>query len=365
MKILILGTLPPPKFGHSMTYDVLMSSSFADPLAGYDVGYDVKFLNMDFFSYDSNGKPTFSKIFKMIKYWIVLICVSLVWQPRYVMYNASWYLRPFWKDMLYCVTAILLGRRLVIHDHGQYVAELYLHTHGFKGKLLRWVLSHSHGAIVLGKKAKATYDGLMSLEKVFVVPGAVKPTVGVRARSGSRVKVLYFSYLSVNKGILIAFNVARIILKNYGKVDFTFAGPVENEQIERMMNELCHDYPDRVKYVGYIDSEVEKEALMKIADIFFFPTQKDVFGLVLLEAMREGLPIVASREGCIPEILNNGILVDKNNMQEFITQILRLVDDKITRDDMGRWNRKRYEKNYTVDIYGKRMIHVFKDMDGY
>ena len=167
------------------------------------------------------------------------------------------------------------------------------------------------------------------------------------------------------KSVIYGFNVARIILRNYKQVDFTFAGPVETPEIRREMEGLCFDFPDRVKYVGYIDSEVEKESLMKIADIFFFPTQREVFGLVLLEAMREGLPIVASKEGCIPDILNNGILVEKNNMQGFVTQILRLADDWSLRQWMGLENRKRYEENYTVDIYGRNMIRVFKEMNGH
>jgi len=347
-----------------------MSSSFANPLAGDagdddTIGYDVKFLNMQFFTYENHGQPTATKLINMIKYWIVLILNCLIWQPRYVLYNESWYLRPFWKDMLYCVTTILLRQRLVIHDHGQYVSELYFHLHGLKRKILKWVLDHAHAAIVLGEGAKIQYIDVMPMARVFVVPGAVKPTAGVRARSGSSVRILYFSYLSINKGILIAFQVARILLKNYQNVNFTFAGPVENDEIEKMMNELCFDYPERVHYVGYIDSEHEKESLMKIADIFFFPTQRDVFGLVLLEAMREGLPIVASREGCIPEILANGILVEKNNMQGFVAQILRLADDWSLRQWMGLENRKRYEENYTVDIYGRNMIRVFKEMNGH
>ena len=167
MKILICGTLPPPKFGHSMLYESLMASSFADPMAGDDVGYDVKLLNMHYWNYGNGGQPTLGKIFLMIKYWLIMVCVTVVWQPKYVLYNESWYPRPFWKDMLFCCTVLALRKKLVIHDHGQYVWELFHSLTGIKQRILSFVLSHIHGVIVLGEKVKSTYDGFISADKVL------------------------------------------------------------------------------------------------------------------------------------------------------------------------------------------------------
>ncbi|MCX5681887.1 MAG: hypothetical protein NT079_06455, partial [Candidatus Omnitrophica bacterium] len=56
IKILVCGVLPPPSFGHSKIYEMLMSSSFPK-------SYDVRFFNMHFWSYETNKKVTGEKIF--------------------------------------------------------------------------------------------------------------------------------------------------------------------------------------------------------------------------------------------------------------------------------------------------------------
>ena len=54
-KILICGILPPPNFGHSMMYKMLMDSKFVDE-------FDIIFLNMKFWSYKQHKKVTIYKI---------------------------------------------------------------------------------------------------------------------------------------------------------------------------------------------------------------------------------------------------------------------------------------------------------------
>jgi len=58
IKILICGILPPPYFGHSMLYKMLMASSFPN-------AFETRFLNMKFWSYATNKKVTIEKIFPL------------------------------------------------------------------------------------------------------------------------------------------------------------------------------------------------------------------------------------------------------------------------------------------------------------
>ena len=64
IKILICGILPPPNFGHSIIYKMLMASSFPD-------AFDTKFLNMQFWTYGTHKKVTIEKLFKMVKYYMI------------------------------------------------------------------------------------------------------------------------------------------------------------------------------------------------------------------------------------------------------------------------------------------------------
>ena len=99
IKILICGILPPPHFGHSMVYKMLMASSF--PAA-----FDTQFLNMQFWTYGTHKKVTMGKIFKMVKYYTMYFGILIFWRPRYILYNSSFYRMPYLKDLLFCSTGI-------------------------------------------------------------------------------------------------------------------------------------------------------------------------------------------------------------------------------------------------------------------
>ena len=165
-KILILGVLSPPNFGHRTLYQSLMSSQFVDE-------FNVKFLDMHFWEYGTDKKITILKLAKVVKYYLEFLWAVVSFRPKYVLYNISFYEMPWPKDYLFCVTAIILGRRLVIHDHGQYVAELNESLTGWSNNLFRWVLSNAVGSIVLGYKIVPTYKGLMPMHNIFVVEGGL------------------------------------------------------------------------------------------------------------------------------------------------------------------------------------------------
>lgn len=68
---------------------------------------------------------------------------------------------------------------------------------------------------------------------------------------------------------------------------------------------------------------------MKHWDVFVSSSIAETFGIVLLEAMKNGLPIVATRVGGVPDIitsLKNGLLVAKEDPESLAEAILKLVD---------------------------------------
>jgi glycosyltransferase involved in cell wall biosynthesis len=359
-KILICGVLPPPYFGHSMMYEMLMKSSFVRE-------FEVKFLNMHFWSYRTDQQVTAAKFFKLIKYYLQYLWLLVSFRPEFILYNISFYKMPFLKDFLFCATGTLLGGKVVIHDHGQYVAELLAALPGWQKKMLRWMLKRMSASIVMGEKVKGDYAGLADPGKLFVVPGVVEDTktFSVEAnRPSNMLNVLYFSYLSRSKGVFVAFEAAAIFLKNNRNAAIILAGPLENDQVAVALEKLQEQYPGQVRYLGYIEDANARAAIFRGADIFIFPTLRDVFGLVLLHAMAEGKPIVASREGTIPEIIKEGetgFLFEKGNAAQCAGAVERLLSDESLRTRLGAAGRRRFEEKYTLDRYAQAMGNIFRE----
>jgi len=72
---------------------------------------------------------------------------------------------------------------------------------------------------------------------------------------------------------------------------------------------------------------------LKASDIFLYPSLKEGFGIVVLEAMTVGLPVVIFKEIYIEEFGNN-ILV-ANNEEEFVSYVRQLVESKSFREELG------------------------------
>jgi len=364
MRILICGILPPPFFGHSMMYKMLMESKFIE-------AYDVTFMNMHFWTYGTHKKVTVSKIWKMVRYIFQYIYLILRHRPDYVLYNMSFDKMPFLKDYLFCRLGKFLGCKIVIHDMGQYVRELYDHGNDFYKGLVRKFCAMATASIVLGEGTKDKYEGFMDRKRLLAVPGCVTDSYEGEDRQKKQdgnTHVLYFSFLSRTKGVMTALKAIPEVIEKNKNVRFTFAGPFESDALKAEIDQFVREYQigPYVEFLGYVENEDRRTMVMRQSDIFIFPTHRDVFGLVLLHAMAEALPVVASIEGTIPEIVEDGetgMLFPKGAAGRLAEHILILAQDQSLREEMGQKGRARYLKMYTSDVYGQRMVEAFGEIE--
>lgn len=362
VKILVCGVLPPPRFGHSVMYEMLMMSQFPKE-------FEVSFINLHFWSYKNKNKVTITKMVKLIAYLFQYVYQLIFYRPKYVLYNISFYPMPFLKDFLFCSLGIVMGSRVVLHDHGQYVNELYQTMSPIKKKMLRWLLDHICASILMGQRTKREYDGLIDSSKLFIGEGGIDDLCGNNlgdVPSGDRLKVLYFSHLSYDKGADLAFEAAHRLLSLHTDIEFHFAGPMVEEPIIDQYTLLKKKYHDRVFDYGYVDDDETKVMLFSQSDIFIFPTRRDVFGLVLLDAMAFGMPIVAADEGNIGGILPEDqldFMFERGNVDELTAKVAFLIKDKEKRRLLSEKNRNHFLSKYTIQEYGGRMVQIFKKLD--
>jgi glycosyltransferase involved in cell wall biosynthesis len=103
---------------------------------------------------------------------------------------------------------------------------------------------------------------------------------------------------------------------------------------------------DRVQFLGHVSFE-RLAAEYRRADVFCLPSRQEGFGIVFLEAMAAGLPIVAARAAAVPEVVADGecgILVPPGDAPELASAFERLLADSAERRHLGEAGRRRVER---------------------
>jgi glycosyltransferase involved in cell wall biosynthesis len=116
---------------------------------------------------------------------------------------------------------------------------------------------------------------------------------------------------------------------------------------------------DRVHFTGFISTWQGLPELYRIARLFITASEIETQGMVLLEAAASGLPIVAVRATCIPEIVHddvNGFLAEPGDTEGLGRGITALLDDESKVARMGRASlalAQQHNNQFTIEAHEK------------
>ncbi len=116
---------------------------------------------------------------------------------------------------------------------------------------------------------------------------------------------------------------------------------------------------DRVEFMG---SRTDVTALLGKADIFVLASRFEGLPISILEAMRAGLPVVASNVGGVPELVNEetGILVVQEDVAALAEALKRLLGDPALASGMGAKGRERYEKDFRAIAMIEKTLTIYQ-----
>jgi glycosyltransferase involved in cell wall biosynthesis len=117
------------------------------------------------------------------------------------------------------------------------------------------------------------------------------------------------------------------------------------EELERVCKKMGVE--KCVRFAGFVGDVFKKALFYRAADVFVLPSAgPEIFGIVNLEAMACGVPIVASKIGGVPDIVKdgeNGLLVPPRDSEALADAIIYLLENEDMREKMGKNGRKKAE----------------------
>jgi spore coat protein SA len=191
----------------------------------------------------------------------------------------------------------------------------------------------------------------------------------LRARLGwsQRRVVLFMGRLIPDKGVHHLLNALPDLVRNDPQlllviVGGAFYGSKKTTQYARSLKNKAARWRNHVQFVSYVPHG-EVPSWFLAADVAVVPSSgREAFGLVNVEAMATGLPVVATRVGGIKEVVNDGYtgyLVDPNNIRvELIQRLLMILRNDTLRTFMGMASRKRVEDHFTWGHTAQRWLKM-------
>jgi glycosyltransferase involved in cell wall biosynthesis len=140
----------------------------------------------------------------------------------------------------------------------------------------------------------------------------------------NELKVLYVGVINENKNILTTIKSIELLRESGFQVTFTIVGRVEDQAI---FNVLAHH-----DFIEYIEPKTKEELLnlYRQNDIFVLPSVNESFGIVYLEAISQGLPVIYSKGQGFDGHFSDGEVgyrVDCFDHQEIADRIKSIADD--------------------------------------
>lgn len=289
------------------------------------------------------------------------------------------------------LTARLLGKSVVVYSHAGAGASLareffilllshvcgalpiiQLHApeiheylkHSVKCRLLRLAVAPAQALAVLTPWWQKQLTKSDINKPIFIIPNPLPAEWEHRARmprhlrpDPEKIVLLTLTRLVRGKGVDAVIEAMPFLPSKFELI-VAGDGP-QRPVLQRRVQALSMD--NRVSFTGWVSDE-DKQQLFDKADLFVLPTHYDSFGMGFLEAMANGLPVVATEWGAIPDVVPHGrcgILVKEVEPHALAQAVLALQDFQTLRR-MGEEAKRWVLERFSAEVVGRKIVAMLQ-----
>ncbi|WP_297513677.1 glycosyltransferase family 4 protein [Thermococcus sp.] len=118
----------------------------------------------------------------------------------------------------------------------------------------------------------------------------------------------------------------------------------------------------KVKFLGVVEYS-RLPLYYRASDVFVLPSLSEAFGIVLLEAMASGTPVIGTKVGGIPEIIDGcGLLVPPGNAKELANAINLVLNNQSVERRLSRLGKRRVEKVYDWNVVVRKIEALYREV---
>ena len=164
----------------------------------------------------------------------------------------------------------------------------------------------------------------------------------------------FLGRICADKGILPAIEIARragLALKVAAKVD-----PADRQYFDEQVKPVLDQSP-HVEFIGEIDDSRKQDFLGRARALLFPISWPEPFGLVMIESMACGTPVIAFNCGAVPEIMDDGLTgFVVENVDQAVAAVSRL--DEMFRPSI----RSRFEERFSAQAMAREYLGIYEKL---
>jgi N-acetyl-alpha-D-glucosaminyl L-malate synthase BshA len=234
--------------------------------------------------------------------------------------------------------------------------------------ITRYGIVQSDGVTAISHYLKAATKESFQFDDITVIPNFVCPTEYQRhpveslrrtlAPENEPLLVHVSNFRPVKRPVDCVEILARVLKKNI-KARLVMVGD-GSERVNCEHRARCLGVADACVFVGKQPKIVD---YLSASDVLLLPSEQESFGLAALEAMACEVPVVASRVGGVPEVVDDGetgFLSAVGDVEKMADDAARLLADEQFRGDMGRRARESAISRYRTDLVIPQYIEFYE-----
>jgi len=205
-------------------------------------------------------------------------------------------------------------------------------------------------------------EGPIDPDKIIILPPfplkeqqlgpEMKDKTGIRKQYGIKEKfvVLYLGQHGPHKNISPVLEGMKYVWQDIKDTALVIAGGITDytKTLKKQAAQLEKKCRGKIYFLDNFPGE-EKDAVFQMSDIFISLSEMESFGIVFVEAMNNGLPVIASKNSVARYIVDDfktGILVNPGSITEVAGAVIELLSDESVRDKYSRWARQKVKDTY-------------------
>lgn len=383
-RLLVVGPIPPPLSGPEIvTRNLIESRALRER-------YEVIHLNTTVRkSNQAKGKLDSLMVWAFISYVFRFIRCLVIMRPDYVLYlPTSATLKGWTRDGMTMLLSRPFGAKLVVLFQGGHFRYFYDSLRGSIQTLIGWLIRRSHLVLAQADTLKRQFAGIVPEPRVGTLFNSIDTKFfdafeSTPRCSGSPVNVLFVGHLSYAKGYCDLLRTLPDLAARYA-VRIQCMGVINRVEHNVFFNQMTgerlrHEDPQEcfekyievnglarhVKLLGGQVHGADKIKVFREADIFVLPSYSEGFSTAILEAMAAGLPVVVTRVGAAPDVIQdnvNGYVIPPGDVDALRDRLERLIVDRDLRLTMGRNNREKCRSEFLVDASAERLSRLLESI---